>query len=408
MFETTELLLKQISLGEDSSLELKSLNFREDKIITPHKDGVADEIAAFANSFGGVVILGVDDKKNIVGLPLDKLDLVELWIQEICNDLIKPQLLCRIRKIAIDGKYIIRVDITKSIYVHRSPGGYFQRFGSSKREMSPELLARLFQQRSQTRLIRFDEQAVQSASFTVLKKQLWEKFRSSLSNDEDQQFLLKMKLLTEEDGQIYPTISGILLATDYPDEYISNAFIQAVCYKSKERNAAYQIDATDIRGPLDKQIIEAYHFVNKNMQKYANKNMGRQDIPQYSMLAIFEAIVNAVAHRDYSIQGSKIRIQMFSDRVEIYSPGTIANSMTLESLHLRQSSRNELITSLLAKCPIEIEGFEGGRRHLMDKRGEGVPIILTESEKLSSKKPLYKLIDDTELLLTIYATEKPT
>ena len=408
MFETTELLLKQISLGEDSSLELKSLNFREDKIITPHKDGVADEIAAFANSFGGVVILGVDDKKNIVGLPLDKLDLVELWVQEICNDLIKPQLLCRIRKIAIDGKFIIRVDITKSIYVHRSPGGYFQRFGSSKREMSPELLARLFQQRSQTRLIRFDEQAVQTASFTVLKKQLWEKFRSSLSNDEDQQFLLKMKLLTEEDGQIYPTISGILLATDYPDEHISNAFIQAVCYKSKERNAAYQIDATDIRGPLDKQIIDAYHFVNKNMQKYANKSMGRQDIPQYSMLAIFEAIVNAVAHRDYSIQGSKIRIQMFSDRVEIYSPGTIANSMTLESLPLRQSSRNELITSLLAKCPIEIEGFEGGRRHLMDKRGEGVPIILTESEKLSSKKPLYELIDDTELLLTIYATEKPT
>jgi len=125
------------------------------------------------------------------------------------------------------------------------------------------------------------------------------------------------------------------------------------------------------------------------------------------MLAIFEAVVNAVAHRDYSIQGSKIRIQMFSDRIEIYSPGTIANSMTLESLPLRQSSRNELITSLLAKCPIEIEGFEEGRRHLMDKRGEGVPIILTESEKLSSKKPLYKLIDDTELLLTIYATEKP-
>lgn len=94
---------------------------------------------------------------------------------------------------------------------------------------------------------------------------------------------------------------------------------------------------------------------------------------------------------------------MFSDRLEISSPGSIPNTMTIESLPLRQASRNELITSLLARCPIEIEGFTGDRTYIMDKRGEGVPIIITKSQILSGKLPEYKLIDDSELLLTIYA-----
>ena len=79
--------------------------------------------------------------------------------------------------------------------------------------------------------------------------------------------------------------------------------------------------------------------------------------------------------------------------------------MPIDSLPLRQASRNELITSLLARCPIRIDGFVGDRTLMMDRRGEGVPIIITESQKLSGKPPKYQLIDDSELLLTIYAFE---
>ncbi|MDM8552891.1 ATP-binding protein [Desulfobacterales bacterium HSG2] len=128
----------------------------------------------------------------------------------------------------------------------------------------------------------------------------------------------------------------------------------------------------------------------------------RHDIPQYAMQAVFEALVNAVAHRDYSIYGSKIRLHMFSDRLEIFSPGAMMNTMTVESLHLRQSARNELLASLLARCPIPFEDFPGDRKFLMDKRGEGVSIILSESEKLSGQRPEYRLIDNAELMLTIY------
>ena len=327
MFDTIDDLLKQIRLGEDSSLELKTLEYKGNRVFGPHRNGMADELAAMANTASGVFVLGVDDtSRAIIGIPQDKLDSVETWIREICNDLITPQLFCRIRKLPLIGddgseRIVIRIDVPKSIYVHQSPNGYFNRIGSSKRQMAPDVLARLFQQRSQARLIRFDEQSVVSAAKEKLDQQMWKKFRTALSPEDDQEFLLKLKLLTQDDdGNICPSVSGILMATHNPENHITNAYIQAVAYRGTQRNAAYQIDARDIKGPLDIQLAEAFLFVEKNMKVAATKQPGRRETPQFSMQAVFEAMVNAVAHRDYAIQGSKIRLHMYSDRLEIFFP----------------------------------------------------------------------------------------
>jgi ATP-dependent DNA helicase RecG len=414
MFKTTDELLRQIRLGEDSSLELKDLRYKGDQVNDPHRNSMADELAAMANTANGVFVLGVDDKsRTVVGIPEDKLDVVEAWVRGICNDLINPQLFCRIRKIPVvveDGseRIIIRIDVPKSLYVHQSPTGYYHRIGSSKRQMAPDVLARLFQQRSQARIIRYDEQPVNATHRASLDKTLWEKFKTPLSPKDDEEFLLKMKLLTEdEDGNVCPTVGGILMATRHPHEIVSNAFVQAVAYRGTERNAGYQLDARNIVGPLDAQIADAYDFVQKNMRVYAVKAPARRDIPQYSMQAVFEALVNAVAHRDYSIYGSKIRLHLFSDRLELFSPGTIPNTMTVDALSQRQSARNELLASLLARCPVTLPDYDGDRDFLMDKRGEGVPIIITESEKLSGRRPEYRLLDDAELMLTIFAAQPP-
>ncbi|MCL2094170.1 MAG: hypothetical protein FWH12_08260 [Treponema sp.] len=274
----------------------------------------------------------------------------------------------------------------------------------SKREMSPDMLSRLFQQRSQTRLIRFDEQIVISAQLSDMSKNLWERFKSPLSPQDDIEFLSKLKLVSiDEDGNIHPTISGILLASENPAKIIPSAYIQALCYMGVDSNSE-QLDAQDIHGPLDEQIRLACKFVKSNMKVRAYKNPGRIETPQYSINSVFEAIVNAVAHRDYSIYGSKIRLRIFSNRIELSSPGTIPNTMTIDSLALRQSSRNELICSLLAQCPMNFDATGSKRMFIMDKRGEGVPIILTESERLSGQRPLYELIDDAELKLTIYSS----
>ena len=414
MYENIADLLRQISLGEDSVLELKAVEFSGNRVTGPHKDGMADELAAMANTASGIIVLGVDDKtKELLGIPLEKLDVLEAWLRSICNDSIDPPLDCVIRKLIVldqngDEKTILRIDVPRSLFVHKSPNGYFRRLGSSKREMKPDVLARLFQQRSQARIIRFDEQTVPGTRVNDLNPKLWSRFRTVISPKEDLEFLEKMKLVAkDEDGTLRATVSGILMATDTPESFMTSAFVQAVCYRGTERNASYQLDAKDIMGPLDFQIREACKFVERNMRVFATKAPNRIETPQFSMNAVFEAVVNAVAHRDYSIYGSKIRLHLFSDRLEIFSPGAIPNTMTIESISERQSSRNELITSLLARCPMNVDAIGSQRNFIMDKRGEGVPIILTESEKLSGKKPVYKLLDDSELMLTIFAAQSP-
>ena len=160
-------LARRIRFGEDSTLEVKRVLLDGGGRVTcPRRDTFADELAALANGKGGTAILGVDDEsREVAGIPLDALDAVEGWVREICNDSVKPALDADILKReleGIDGERvpILRVDIPRSLFVHKSPGGYFRRIGSSKCEMPPEVLAHLFLERSQSRMSCFDESVV--------------------------------------------------------------------------------------------------------------------------------------------------------------------------------------------------------------------------------------------------------
>jgi len=413
MFDTTDELLRKIQLGEDSVLELKAIYLKGDKISGPKRDDLADELAAMANTNDGVCMLGVEDKKReIIGIPLAQLDAVESFLREICNDVIKPPLTVRIIRMELPDQLgamqpVIKVEVPRSLFVHKSPGGYFRRLGSSKREMTPEQLARLFQQRSQARFISFDEQTVPQTSLADLEESLWRRFVAAIPDDPIGT-LRKLKLLTPDETNVErATVAGILLCSRHPETWLPNAYIEAVRYRGNQQDSNYQADAARIVGPLDQQIAHGLAFVRRNMRVAAIKAPGRMEIPQFSERAVFEAIVNAVAHRDYSIHGSKIRLFMFDDRFELYSPGPLPNTVTIESLPLRQATRNELITTLLSRCPVEPDDHSVGRQFLMEKRGDGVPIILKESYALSGKYPEYRLIDDAELLLTIYSAPQP-
>ena len=183
--------------------------------------------------------------------------------------------------------------------------------------------------------------------------------------------------------------------------WMPHAYIQAVSYAGERKDVNYQQDARDISGPLDVQVMEALHFVRRNMFVRAVKEVGGREIPQYSERAVFEALVNAVAHRDYSMAGARIRLHMFRDRLELYVPGSLANTLTTEGMKYRQHCRNERIVSLLARCPVNDEAVD--RSYMMERRGEGVPIILEESFALSGRLPEYTLIDESELRLVIWA-----
>ncbi len=411
MFNRPEQLLREIRLGEDSPLTLKTVRFRGERVIGPEQDRLANELASMANAKGGVLVLGVDDEtREIIGIPLERLDAVERYVCEICDDSITPPVSFHSFRMELPdsmgaSKIVLKIEIQRSLFVHESSGGYFLRRGSSVRKMSPEVLARLFQQRSQARLIRFEEQSVPWSSIDNLRTELWSRYITR-SNERPDVVLFKRSLLVEEEnGSLAASVAGILFCCEHPERFLPNAFIEAVRYRGTRQDSNYQMDAKKICGPLDRQIRDTMIFLRKNQTVGAIKQLHRVEKPQFSERAVFEAVVNAVAHRDYSVYGSKIRFFMFDDRLEIYSPGALPTTLTVDNIHLRQSTRNELIASLLSETPIAEAVGDIGRSSYIEKRGDGVPIILDESERLSKKKPTYELIDDAELLLTIYSAK---
>ena len=251
----------------------------------------------------------------------------------------------------------------------------------------------------------FDEQAVPESSVADLVEELWRPLVARSAGAEDE-LLRKCRLLVEDQGEMRASVGGVLMCSAQPEKFLPNAYIEAVRYRGTRRDSHYQIDARRITGPLNKQIDEAMHFLTRNQCIAAVKKPYRVETPQFSDRAVFEAIVNAVAHRDYSVHGSKIRFFMFDDHLEIFSPGAPPNTISVDNIHLRQATRNELLTGLLSRCRVTTDNEYVRRRYYLERRGEGVPIIFEDSEEISGRRPQYRLIDDSELLLTIYAHQR--
>ena len=408
---TEQELARRIRLGEDGGLELTEVRFKGKRIEGPRGDDLADDLAAFANSRGGVLVLGVSDKtREVVGIPVDRLDAAETFVREICTDSITPPLDAGIHRRelpveldaempATESRPVLVVDVPRSLDVHHSPRGWFRRVGSSTRAIPQGDLQRLLMQRATTGAITFDESPVPRTTVADLDTELAGRFLGEESDFEPT--LRKMRVIVRDsDGTARLSVAGVLMCTPEPRQWLRAAYVQAVLYAGDRLDADYQLDAADIGGPLDAQVAGAMHFLRRNMRIGATKVLAREEVPQYSERAVFEALVNAVAHRDYSLTGSRIRFHMFRDRLELAVPGALANTLTPESLHLRQATRNPLIVSLLARCP----GGPGlGKKRLMEQRGDGVPRIRRDTKDLVGRYPEYSLVDDSELRLVLPA-----
>ena len=405
-----EEIKRQMRLGEDSHWEFKEIVFAGNVPKEPRRAELADELAAFANTDGGVVLCSVTDSGDVQSISRDQMDRLEMLLVEICTDTIKPPIRPAIlRREVEEEKPFLLVEVPQGYALHNSPGGSYHRVGSTKRQMTTDEQLRLAQQRAQSRFLWFDKQSVPGTGFGSLDESLWKPLLSAEGAAVPELALEKMGLLTsDENGIMRATVAGILLCCPSPEEWLPNACISATCYRGKDQ-ASEQIDAQIITGPLNRQIAEVVTFAVRNMRVGAYKNPARTDLPQYSERALFEAIVNAVVHRDYSIPGSRIRLSMFTDRIEINSPGGLPNTLTIDSMNVRQSTRNEALASILGRIPAADIHGSGERQFFMERRGDGVPTIFRETEALSGKRPQYRLIDDSDLFLTIPAADtQPT
>jgi predicted HTH transcriptional regulator len=248
----------------------------------------------------------------------------------------------------------------------------------------------------------FDEQPLVTASEEDLDRSALQRFFGRAPEIPWVDLLRNTRILvTDESGVDRPTVAGLLIFGRAPRQHLPSAYIEAAVYSGERLSSDDLVHADPIEGPAAQQIDDAVAFVDRFMLKPARKLAGREDYPQYAIGAVHEAIVNAVAHRDYSISGSKIRLFLFSNRLELYSPGELPNTITLENMLFRVFTRNQLLVSFLSKMRSRRTG-----RAFLESRGEGVRRILEESERHSGRRPEYRLLGQ-ELLLTLWAKPSP-
>lgn len=393
----------QLRQGEDSRWEFKRILFSGDSPTSPDRGDLADEIVAFANANGGVLLCGVTDDGQIQGMTFAQMAALDHLLVEVSTDVIEPPVRIDVRHRAVDGRSLLRVDVPKGDSLHERGGRSFIRVGASKRKLTGDERLRRAQRRTQDRYLWCDEQPVPETGFDTLDAALWRPLLSAEGASEPEVALEKLALLApDESGGGRATVAGVLFCTQNPERWLPNAAITATRYRGADRTTG-QVDAQEITGPLQRQIADAVGFAVRNMKVAARKVPARIDMPQYSEKAIFEAVVNAVVHRDYAIRGSRTRLSMFSDRLEIQSPGALPNTLTVESMALRQATRNQAIASLMGRIGVgQIRG-SADRRYFMERRGDGVPAIQRETRELSGRAPEYRLVDGAEVLLVLPA-----
>ena len=401
MFERRDQILDQLRAGEDGRAEFKEVRFGNRGVVSPDTEGLAGELVAFANAEGGVVFLGVDDSGTVRGIPPERIDAVEHWALNVATHNCDPPIRPIVRKALLPGEdgddeRVLLAEVPRGLYVHRTSGGRcYARLGSTKRDLTPPELARLFQQRGREYV--FDERPVLAAAVDDLNRHRLEAFfgRSPAFPWLD---LLRNTRVThrDEDGVDRPTVAGLLVFGTEPTGFLPSGSIEAACYRGARPTSDDLVHAERLAGPVSDQIDAGIAFTARFMRSpRARRPDGGAPAP-YDLDVVDEAIVNAVAHRDYAISGAKIRLFLFADRLELYSPGKLPNTLTLDDMAYRTFTRNQLLVSFLSRIRSKRTG-----QVFLESRGEGVRKILQDGEAYSGRRPEYALFGD-ELRLTLW------
>lgn len=349
-------LFEIIRNGENSYIEFK--------LDTVSPNELAEVFIGFANSDGGRVLLGISDSGEIIGITREKL---EEWVINVCRNNCDPGIIPFIETLEVEpSKKVMVVTIPKglgSVY-KTNRGRWLIRVGSTTRDASSEELSRLFQQRG---VVHFDIAPVPNSGFDQLDirrvKYYWEVIRKIRIDEIEMKLtdlLVNSQIMTQTDEGRFITIAGTLIFVRNPEGFLPQAGITAVRFIGNEMSYETS-DREDIEGSLvnlyddygniiEYGVIEkAIGFVERNTSTFSYMNgIIRKDVSQYRKESIREAIVNAVAHRHYSIIGSKIRLFIFNDRLEVRSPGRIPNTVTIEKMKTScHYARNPVIVKFL-------------------------------------------------------------
>lgn len=357
-------LKEAIAHGEDSRTQFKA--------DVRNVDSLAAEMVAFANSYGGTIFIGVEDDGSLPGLSREDVGRINQLISNAASQHVKSPLTVETENIGVGkGKAVIRLSVPDGIDkpYFDNKGIIWLKSGSDKRRVgSKEELRRLFQRVDLFHADRIPTTAgIEKLDKLRFRDFLKESFKTDLpdSSDELLQLLRNMNLATDE-GAL--NLAGLLLFAEHP-EWIKPAFVvKAVAFPGESIHATDYLDSEDFAGPLRRVFDDALAFVARNLRKVrAGRGVNSQGKPEIPLVVFEELIVNALIHRDYFIS-APIRIFVFSDRIEIISPGHLPDNLTIEMIKRGNSNlRNPILASFAAKNVLPYRGLGSGIRRAMEE-----------------------------------------
>lgn len=369
---------------ESKILELKSTVKKFDNLI---KTAVA-----FANGVGGKIVVGVEDHtRKIIGVTDDLRDLIYDNFVNSLYDSTSPNLIPQIYEQLISEKEIIIIEVPPSLkkpcFIRKEgiPKGVYIRVGSSTRQANEEYIEELMRENQR---ISYDAQPIQ-IDISVLSKTLLNNYYKKLSKEA----FIEDKLITRSTANpeiFYPTLAGVLLFSENPEQYIHEALIICTRFAGKEGRNIIQTE--EITGPLEKQIDVSFNlvlaWVKRNYQLEGVYMKSKTLVPE---VALREAIINAVIHRKYSIPGA-IKIALYDDHLEIFSPGNFPGHVNINNLgdgitHFR----NPTIGRMAHKMRI------------IEKLGSGIKMMFDSCKKAGIVAPIFR--EDGDYVKVIFQFE---
>ncbi len=388
-------------MAEESLFAGESKNI-EYKVAVPKKsEKYMKTVVAFANGNGGKIVFGIDDKTlEIVGMDEDNIfktmDAITNAISDSCEPRIRPDVTLQ----TVNDKTVIVVEILPGAmrpYYIKSEGmteGTYMRVSGTTRPVEGYMLKELILEGQNRyfdsepcRELQITDEDIQNLCKTMKEtaiKNTWQDSEKAKIKDITKNTLLSWGILTEVQGEIFPTNAFALLTGQLRMQPI----IQCGLFKGKDR--AYFADRKEFDGPIQNQVDAAYQYVlekiNMGMQI---QGIYRQDVYELPTDSVRELIANAVAHRSY-LEPGNIQVAIFDDRLEVTSPGMLLNNVSIKKMMEGYSKpRNPAIANAFAYMKI------------IEKWGTGIPRIFRECREYGLPDP--ELIDfDGDFRVNMY------
>lgn len=327
----------------------------------------ARELVAFANTAGGKILLGVRDDGSVKGIA--DTNEIRARIQDIARNCDPPVkiLLHRIGDVTV---VTVRESDAKPV---QCSDGFFWRQGAVSQKLSREEIRELFQQ---TGAIRFDMSICPRfrypADFDPGKFNHWLQKSTISKGGSVEDILVNIEAAERSGGKLLFRNAGVLFFACEPRHFFNQAYVTCLLFKGTVK--VNVLDRKDFDGGIVADIEDSLRFVERNTRTaYKIEKLQREDIPEYPMEALREAITNAVMHRDWFIDGANVFVEIFTDRIEVSSPGGLPKGMNLKDLGHKSIRRNSLIADLLHRIAFIEKAGTGIKRMRDGAKDKGYP-----------------------------------